>query len=201
MFPVLQSRFGDIFARMPNDKSPFLVTTRGSLDRWFDEEPRPSVLPGASQPPSPPLPSRGRSTIAGGVVGAFAGIVATAIAALAWGHATIEAARAIGGAASPTIDSAARAAVGFAIVGLLGGLAGIGLSRLTRHVRRVTPLLLFGMIFAPALWLALYVFVLGRVTPHLAAALPFNAILIGSATFGGLLALLVPLRGRPRLAR
>jgi hypothetical protein len=182
---------------MAKDKwAPFLLSTQGRLDPWFDEEPRQSVPPSASVAPPPPLASRTRATVAGAVVGGIGGIVAVAVATLAARRRGADVAAVIGGLASRGDDPLVTQAVGLALAAVLGMAVGVTISQLTRHVRRATPVLLFGTVFAPAVWLAVHVFVLRRLEPLLASTLPFTAMLLGSAAFGALLSAVVPLRDR-----
>ncbi len=183
------------------EEAPVPLVKRADLrESWFDaQQPPPRESSFSLPPPSIPRPTVGRSILAGVVAGAVAGVafVGTAMVAAQRLRLPGNIARTIGtwvsrGALSG--DSATYGAVG-ALAGV-GLLLGTVLSISTRHVRRTLPLLMFGVIFAPVLWLAVHVFVLRRFSPGLAAELPFSAMTLGALAFGACFALVPALRGR-----
>jgi len=147
-------------------------------DEWFALQPRYSLPPSISVPPPPPkLPSRGRTALAGLVVGAVGGAACLALA-------QVLAKR----------DLAVMPGTGWAVAAAIGATIAVNVALVTRHVRRALPLAIFGVVFGPFAWLGVYVIAVRRHAAF-AAALPLGPMLLGIALFGALLALIVPARG------
>lgn len=168
----------------------------GLRDSWFDGQPRHSVPPSTSMPPPPPLPSRGRTIFAGALVGAVAASAGVFVARALSAHMPYDVVKGLARTVSRgDLRGLPEAAWAFGTAGIVGLLLGVAVALLTRHVRRALPLTIFGMIFAPVLWLGVHVLSV-RHHPWLALALPIGPMLIGCAAFGLLLGLVIPLRGR-----
>jgi hypothetical protein len=133
--------------------------------------------------------------------GAFIGLVATAamlMTAMAATHADV--ARAIGTAMTKG-GTGCESEIAIGMLMLCGMLFGAGFARATIHVERMLPIAIFGVIFAPITWVAMHVFVLARVAPAIAGALPVGGLVMGAAVAGIVLSFVVPLRGGPMRRR
>jgi hypothetical protein len=186
-----------------DDAEPFPLMRRrdeiGLGERWFDApDARASRTSIESSPPPPWRAPTARSVMAGIVTGAAGGFGLVASAALV-GFAFDPEANVphtlgtwVSGAA---LQGELATAAGFGSAVLVGAALAVLLSLATRHLRRGLPLLLFGVIFVPALWLAIDVLLLRRYAPTHEAGLPFGAMVVGAAVFGACFALLPKLRG------
>ncbi len=180
-----------------------LVRRAQKHDGWYDEQPpsRPShdyrdsidSLDLVSEDENGWLPG-----LLAGLGATVLGLGAAALVANASGaRARIE--EVIGGALTRhAFDGPTTTAIGIGVMLLAGAILGAAVSHLTRHVVRTMPMVIFGLLFAPALWFAVDVLVLRRFAPHAAQLAPLGATLLGAGVFGAALAFAVPLR---RIAR
>lgn len=147
-------------------------------DEWFALQPRYSLPPSISVPPPPPkLPARGRTVLAGLVVGALGGAACLAVAQLLAKR-----------------ELAVMSGAWWALAAAIGATIAVNVALVTRHVHRALPLAIFGVVFGPVVWLGVHVIALRRHAAF-ATALPLGPMLLGIALFGALLALIVPVRG------
>ncbi|MGZ3420625.1 MAG: hypothetical protein ACXVEE_22305 [Polyangiales bacterium] len=162
-------------------------------DEWFDGEPRYSVPPETAKPQPVILASKARTVLAGIVVGAAAGTVAISVArVVARRDITQAIARALSGGNLRDVPSAGWA---FGVAALTGAVLALVVALVTRHVRRAIPIAIFGAIFAPVLWLGVHVLALRHHAWLVTEALPIGPMIVGSAIYGALLSLIVPIRG------
>jgi hypothetical protein len=187
---------------VPSDPVP-LVRAPSLRESWFDTHREDSV----SRPSiSSELDVRdslifGTSRNSSTLCGAFIGLVAaSAMIATAMFASHADVARILGGAFT-RYASGWESTAGLAAFSVIGMLLGAGFARATKHVERMLPVAIFGIVFSPIVWLALHVFVLARFAPAVAAALPVGALVMGAAVAGLFLSLVVPLRGHTVRAR
>ena len=83
----------------------------------------------------------------------------------------------------------AAAACGMVVGALFGGV--------TRRLIPIVPRVVFGAIFVPAAWTALYAFVLPRCAPWVVAHVAFAPALLGALVYGLCVAVARPSRPRP----
>jgi hypothetical protein len=88
-----------------------------------------------------------------------------------------------------------------AAVVLAGAAWGAAFGRLTRRLVRVLPRLAFGAVIASASWLLFYAFVVERLAPGLAAAVPFGRSILGALGYGLCIGAVPPLRLRDERGR
>jgi hypothetical protein len=89
-----------------------------------------------------------------------------------------------------------------AVVAVLAGVAlGAAFGRLTRRLVRILPRILFGAVTAAALWLLSYAFVLMRVAPQLASAIPFTSSALCALAYGACTGAIPPTRTRTERGR
>ena len=90
---------------------------------------------------------------------------------------------------------------GFGAALVAGAVIGVLFAKVTRHLRRFAPLLLWSLVFFPAAWTLLQAFVLPVAAPWLAPMLPFVPMLAGTAVYAAVVSLQLLLRkGRPPVA-
>ena len=182
-----------------HDPVPLVRPGGGVEKNWFDAQPRVSLPPSApSMPPSAPFArvKPGRAIVAGAVAGVFGGIAFALVPQLVSEKTKhpVPVARVFGMILTRNVDNQSVAGVvGCAVVGLV--LAAL-IIFLTRHVKRALPIALFGLVFAPIVWLAVQSLVLPRTSPWLASMLPIGPMLLGAAAGGLSLVLAIPIRGR-----
>lgn len=163
-------------------------------DEWFDREVRHSVPPDTGRLPPVVLPSRARAVFAGIAVGAVAGAVAITVArVLAKRDVSDAIARAITGG---NLHGLPKEAWAFGLAAIIGACIAVLVALVTRHVKRAIPVAIFGAVFAPVLWLGVHVVALRHHAWLVTEALPIGPMIVGSALFGALLCLIVPIRGR-----
>ena len=165
----------------------------GASGAWFE-----AGVP-ALQPPDDRLPGLKKpSMLAGALAGALGGL-----AALAVSDGAVDRARlmdhvhiALGDVvpAASLRPFAVRAVVVVAVV--LGALGGAGIGRLTRRLVPLVGRLVFCAIFVPAVWTALYTFVLMRSSPALISHVAFIPSVLGALAYGVFVAF-----GRSRAGR
>jgi hypothetical protein len=97
-------------------------------------------------------------------------------------------------ASNHTLVGAHAQAAGFGFALVLGSIVGVVFSKVTRHLRRFAPLLLWSIVFFPAAWTLLDAFVLPAVAPWLVPRLPFVPTLIGTLAYAVVVSLQLPLR-------
>lgn len=182
------------------EPQPIPLTRRGDLrENWFDAEPRYSIPVIESIPPPGWRASIYRSLLAGIVAGVTGGLCFTGIVTLM---------SLVLGLENNVPRNIGAWITDGALTDLFATLAGVGvvvaialattlfLSVVTRHVRRATHLVIFGVIVMPSLWLSIDA--LMRVyAPSLAVALPVVPMTIGWLGFGACFGLLPPLREDP----
>jgi hypothetical protein len=174
---------------------PMPLSQPASLrDEWFNREVRHSVPPDTGRLPPVVLPSRGRAAFAGIVVGAVAGAVGITVArVLAKRDVSAAIAQALTGG---NLHGVPKEGWTFGLAALFGAVIALAVALVTRHVRRAVPIAIFGAVFAPVLWLGLHVVALRHHAWLVTEALPIGPMIIASALYGALLALIVPIRGR-----
>jgi hypothetical protein len=168
-------------------------------DVWFDRSSAAARLDAGSLPPAnaPPRPRDPlRSGLAGSVGGLLGGMLALATAdGFTHAHRLADHVRlALGqaqalGRLTPTTT---REWVGAAA--LAGAFLGGWFGALTRRLVPIVPRLLFGSILSAALCTLLYAFVLLRLAPLLAGAVPFASCLLGALVYGACVAIVPPVR-------
>jgi len=177
-----------------------LVKRADLRESWFDGHPPRESLT-SIPPPPPPKPALGRTILGGCIAGFVGGVAFVGVASLAAQKLRLgsNVARTFGTWLSrgALLDNAATYG-GVVMIAGIGLVLGAFLSLATRHVRRGLPMMLFGLLFAPVVWLSLHVFVLRRFVPARAAELPFGPLVLGAAVFGACFGLLPALRGRGR---
>jgi hypothetical protein len=180
----------------PESQDPVPLTRPGGLrESWFDGHPPRSSL--TSIPPSAPFAkvSAGRALVAGAIAGIFGGVAFACVPQIVADGTRhpVAVTRVFGSILTRDVTSQPYAGVvGCALVGLVLGAL---ITLVTKHVKRALPIALFGLLFAPIVWLAVQSLVLPRTAPWLAAALPIGPMLLGAAAGGLTLVLAIPIRG------
>jgi hypothetical protein len=170
-----------------------LMTMNADISgRWFEPMSLPE-RPGSHER----APSRATSSmVVGGVAGMLGGVVALGVADAAGDP--LRFTEHVHEALSPAVGLWGCVLVAAGVGAVLGSLFG----RLTRRLIPMVPRALFGAIFVPAAWTALYAFVLPRFLPFLVARVAFLPSLLGALAYGLCVALARPRRPRrPRRSK
>jgi hypothetical protein len=88
-----------------------------------------------------------------------------------------------------------------ALLGAAGVALGAGFGRVMRRLTRFVPRVVFGAVSAVALWLLVYAFVLVRMVPAAAAAIPFATSAVAALAYGACTGAVPPLRTRKERGR
>lgn len=119
--------------------------------------------------------------VTGALGGAAMLLVASVLAASLGAASDVDVVRTVG---APVASLAGDAVLGgWAVAVALGAVVGLLFGGLLRHVRRLLPRVLSGVLLAPTLWTMVHAFVLKSFAPSL-AALPFGPMIAGAACFG-----------------
>jgi len=136
---------------------------------------------------------------AGAITGAVGGAVMLAVATLVArrnGH-PIDVASTIGEAVTGNVLFGTIAfVVGVGVTLAVGAGIGAFFAWITRRLRQLAPLMLFGLLLTSATWIVLHALALRHFVPWLAHALPMAPMTIAAAVFGIVLSLELPLRTR-----
>lgn len=136
---------------------------------------------------------------AGAIVGGVGGAVMLATATLA-AHRTgsnVDIAATIGSVVTRgALVGTPAFALGVVFAIATGGLIGALFAIVTRRLRRLAPLVAFGLIVATSAWVVVHAIALRHFAPWLARAIPIAPMLVGAAVFGLILAMQLPLRTR-----
>ena len=147
-------------------------------------------------------PGEMKPAVAGAITGAVGGVVMLAVATLLArraGH-PIDVASIIGEVLTRGgLFGTTAFVVGVAAALGAGALIGAAFAWVTRRLRQLAPLMLFGLLLASASWMVVHVLALPRFVPWLAHALPLAPMTIAAAVFGLVLSLELPLRRTRRL--
>jgi hypothetical protein len=144
-------------------------------------------------------PGEMKPAMAGAITGAVGGVVMLALATILARRAgnPVDVASVVGGAISggrPFGTISFALGVGAALA--VGASIGASFAWITRRLRQLAPLMVFGLLLAPATWIVVHVLALPRWVPWLAHALPLAPMTIAAAVFGLVLSLELPLRTR-----
>jgi hypothetical protein len=144
-------------------------------------------------------PGEMKPAVAGGITGAVGGVVMLAVATLLarrYGH-PLDVASVLGGALSgERLFGTPAFVAGLGVALTVGAVIGAFFGWITRRLRHLAPLMIFGLVLATATWMVVQLFVMPRIVPWLAHVLPFGPMMVASAVFGLVLSLALPLRRR-----
>lgn len=186
----------------PQEPVP-LVRPGGVREAWFDQGADSSGASSGAHSMSMPLsrpsglfarvsPLRAllSGSIAGVIGGAAFALVPTFIPTKSGAH--VDTAKVFGAiVAHDSPDAKVYGVVFCCVVGLLL-FALVTLA--TRHVKKILPIALFGIVFTPIAWLAFQSLLLPRLSHWVAASLPIGPMLVGAASAGLALAIAVPIK-------
>ena len=144
-------------------------------------------------------PGEMKPAVAGAITGSVGGVVMLAIATLLTrraGH-PVDVASVIGDALSAgQLFGTLSFTMGVCAALTVGGVIGAAFAWVTRRLRHLAPLMVFGLLLATATWIVVHALALPHFVPWLAHALPFVPMTLAAAAFGLVLSLELPLRTR-----